>query len=166
MKTYTITIEIEDEVSSNKAFLDSLFSEVEDERQQLKICHKLNEETTKIHRQILEDVIKEIDKDLLRLGVKFHSLAYGEEANRYRGSKAIITFSNGRSYKLYCRQHLSSKIEGIKYCTYTSKPTFFIERSAYSYYTVRDNNNGTIVKRGDILKYMEGGIKEHIKQHV
>ena len=164
MIKYTITIEIENSGNANKDFLNSLFNEVEDEKLQLKNCYKINQETTKIHRQILEDVVRELDKDLSSLGVKFHSIEYGKENNRYKGSKAIITFSNGWSYKLYCRQHLSNKVEGIKYSTYTNKPTFYIERSAYNCYSARDNNNNAIVKKDNILQYMERDIKEHIEK--
>lgn len=164
MIKYTITIEIENGNNTNTEFLNSLFNEVEDEKLQLKNCYKINQETTKIHRQILEDVVGELDKDLLSLGVKFHSIEYDRESNKYKGSKAIITFSNGWSYKLYCRQHLSSKVEGIKYCTYADKPTFFIERSAYNCYSAKDDNNNAIVKKDSILQYMERDIKEHIEK--
>jgi hypothetical protein len=163
MKKYTITVEIEEVKDSSKGFIDSIIDEVREEKHQLSITHKLNKKSTKLHREILNDVISDLNSELERIGAKFENVQYHGDSNHYRASKAIVNFSNSWSYILYCGRFLSSKVEGLKHCTYVDKPDLWLERTKYKNYSVSDGiPKGPTVKADEIIKFMEHDIRTHI----
>jgi hypothetical protein len=163
MKKYTITVEIEEVKDSSKGFIDSIIDEVREEKHQLSITHKLNKKSTKLHREILNDVISDLNSELERIGAKFENVQYHGDSNHYRASKAIVNFSNSWSYILYCGRFLSSKVEGLKHCTYVDKPDLWLERTKYKNYSVSDDiPKGPTVKADEIIKFMEHDIRTHI----
>lgn len=163
MKRYTFTIEIE-EAKSNKDYINSLIDKVAEDKKQLEITYKINEKTTQIHREMFEELINGLNKDLEKIGVSFRDIMFEGNIKHYKKSKAIITFKNHCSYILFFGQLLPNKVEGLKYSTFAGDPKLTIERSAYKSYIARDGRGGTIIKTSeDVLKYMERDIMEHLK---
>ena len=69
-KTYKFSVDVET-TDSNTSFIDGLIDEVTDEKKQLVLTHKINKETTKMHREILLDLADEMNEQLGKVGLKF-----------------------------------------------------------------------------------------------
>ena len=75
MKIYKFTVEIED-YTTGSSFIDGIKSEIQSEKDQLKITHKINEATSVVLKQVLEDFLKPINEELRKVGLEFKDDPY------------------------------------------------------------------------------------------
>lgn len=152
MKTYTITVELEEHKSSG-GFIDSLLSEISEESRQSAITHKINEATSKIHRKVLQDLVKELNEELGKVGLGFQNVEASTErfSNKYIGSRSTIRFTADYSRELSIGAVYDNSFKESKYTTYTGK------------YKLKFGDS-TVKSVEDILSMMRGSVKEHIKR--
>ena len=128
MKTKTYKFEIKiDFPETEGTFLESLRKEVEDDKRQLEMTHKINAETSRIHEKVLKDFIKDVKKeiDAVIKSIVFSKTTY---TNRYHLNRATITLINGHEIELRANPK-DTKVEGTKYTTFSGG--VYIERMIF-----------------------------------
>ncbi len=150
MKTYTITVELEEQ-KSGSGFIDSLLSEISEENRQLAITHKINEATSKIHNEVLQDLVNTLNEELGKVGLNFSKPEYNKgNSNRYSDSVSTIKFNhNIDSYALRIEGVSDRSFKESKYTTYTGK------------YLLKYNGS-TVSNAEEIFSRMRDSVKKHI----
>jgi hypothetical protein len=160
-KTYKFSVDVET-TDSNTSFIDGLIDEVTDEKKQLVLTHKINKETTKMHREILLDLADEMNEQLGKVGLKFDDFQYEGNNNHYKYSmcKAVV---DNRSFVLIIKGSGFGRFEGSKYSTFTGEYNLSLAINSSPYYTANQRDEATTVKDiADIFGRMEHWVKEHI----
>ncbi len=98
MKTYTITIEIE-EVEESIGFIDKLLNQARENKKQLDFATKVNIEAKKLHRESFVEIISKIDKELSRVGISSQEPFFTPGSNGYCPSRVNYVI-NGKTYQL------------------------------------------------------------------
>ena len=75
MKIYKFTVEIED-YTTGSSFIDGIKSEIQSEKAQLELTHKINEAASVVLKQVLEDFLKPINEELKKVGLEFEDDPY------------------------------------------------------------------------------------------
>jgi hypothetical protein len=166
MKTYSFSVEA-DYTNTGKDFIDSILNEIESEKRQLELTYRINRETTAMHRQILVDLVDEINTTLQHVGLKFDRIvADGNGMNQYRGHKAICTFPNEMSWVIVISAHNDHTFKDSKYCTYTG--SYLLRSGSISIPNYTEGANygmqfGRSFKTIDeLLNSMRDSIKTHL----
>ena len=172
MKTYSFSIEA-DYTHTGKDFIDSIRNEIESEKRQLALTYRINAETTKMHRKILEDLVDEINATLVPIGLKFDRISSDKDGmNFYNGHKAVCTFPDGDVWIIVISAQNDHTFKDSKYCTYTgeyllrvghkSKSTL-ISRPTYVEDVPYGTNFGNCFKTIDeLLNSMRDSIKTYL----
>lgn len=159
MKTYEFKIEIP-ELTNGSSFIKQLQAEISDERKQLALTTAINTETTKVHKQILQDLVDTINKELDEVGLGFDEVFnYGKSNNGYRNSKAIIEISSV-SYELSIIGQPEHGFKDSKYVTYTGKYLIGVRRE--------DCIEPSFIKHDEnilnnIFEYFKRDLKKHME---
>lgn len=166
MKNYTYSVDI-DLSHKGESFMDELMSEVNNEKKQSELTYKINKESTKIHREILVDLIAEVNKLIEPHGVSFGEIRQYHNSNEYVNHMAICRFSNGFSCIIMVDGEPHTRFEHSKYTTYTGEHHIKITRKQdHSYQDVRSHDmNGRILNVDDLLDYIRFDLKSHIENN-
>lgn len=118
MKTYTITVEIEEQ-THKLGLLDELLGEIQHEEDQLKITRKINTATMGLHMEILKDVASQINRELEGVGLRFDDFEFSEtDTNCYRRPMCRLVISDF-AFILFINATSDRGFKESKYVTYT-----------------------------------------------
>jgi hypothetical protein len=159
---YTFTIEV-NPFGDGNSFMDKLLDEVNDEKNQLMLTQKINKESSKAHREILSDFVKDINKMIEPHGVSFHDEQISNTTNGYSDYSYVCKFSNGFTSAILITAFSDTSFKDSKYSTYTGEYQIRITRQRESF----RRDYGTIcsgVKNVlDALEYIRFDLKSHIE---
>ena len=168
MKTYTCSVSV-DSFDKHSSLIDSFINEGNENKKQAKLSERINEETTKLHRQILTDFVDEINKQLEKINLSFTNLSYNTKSNEYRESYATCEFRIGLTTKVYYILNIigimDREFKDSKYSTYTGNYDIRIKRSQ-TYF----NRDIILVEKikniDDALNYMKDDIINYITNYL
>lgn len=72
MKTLTFQVKVP-EIEQSGSVLDSIINEAHDEKRRLKVCHKINAESSKQYKKILKGIVKELNSTLTKVGLAYET---------------------------------------------------------------------------------------------
>lgn len=158
-KDYSFNITF-DFANNGNSFLDSLMSEIEDEKRQLELTHKINRQTTQRHLEILGDLVIELNKTLTQIGLEFmtpETTIFGGN-NEYCPSVAKIHIGN-RKWEVKITAESDRNFKDSKYGTYTGDHKILVCHDG-SNYSVSENDGTNIVD--GILNILRSNIKHYL----
>lgn len=168
MKTYKFEVIVNSKNNSNN-ILDNIIQDVNNEKEQLKLTHSINIETSKIHKEILKDFCEELNTKLSKIGLgNFGDIKqglFGRSTTKYECSVArLIGGINHEGVVLSIEGVSNRDFKDSKYLTYTGDFKIFIIDNDSEYYTANQlHKNKTEVKTtDDVIKAMEFSIKEYL----
>lgn len=167
MKTYKFEVIVNSKNNSNN-ILDNIIQDVNNEKEQLKLTHSINIETSKIHKEILKDFCEELNTKLSKIGLgNFGDTRQGlfGRSNKYECSVArLIGGINHRGVVLSIEGVSNKDFKDSKYSTYTGDFKIFIINNDSEDYTANQlHENKTEVKTtDDVIKAMEVSIKKYL----
>jgi len=169
MKHYEFKVSVNVSNDINNCVLDSIISDVESEKNQLKITHAINLETKKVHKKVMEDFCEELNLKLNKIGLGHfgdirQDLAF--TTNSYSNTFARLTTGiNNRGVILRLKGEEDRSFKDSKYTTYTGKYRLYItyNNSFIVYKANQDNDTYTLVETtDDVIRYMESSIKDFL----
>ena len=170
MKNYTFSIDV-DLSHSGSSFMDELLSEVESEKKQLELTYKINRETTRIHKEILTDLISELDDLFENHDARFEKPIQDHTNNCYTNHYAICRFNNGFTCVIMVDGESDYSFKQSKYTTFTGKHRIKITRINERDRRMDGNPsycsdlNGRVKNIDEVLDYIRHDLKCHIENN-
>ena len=162
MKTYSFSVQT-DFVNNGKSFIDSIINEIDSEKQQLRITHAINTETTKLHRQILTDLVDEINSILEPIGLKFNDvIETNSGANQYYNHVAMCNINETSRIAIQISAMNDHTFKDSKYCTYTGAYQLSIGKPKHGGILLGDGNSSSFKTIDEALNLMKRDLKEHM----
>jgi hypothetical protein len=162
-KTYKFSVDVE-MPKTDSSFIDGIIDTVNDEKNQLVLTHKINKETTAMHREILLDLTDEMNEQLEKIGLKFSDFKYEGNNNHYQHSMCKAVVGN-RAFVLFIKASCLGRFEGSKYSTFTGKYSLSLAVNNSPCYMAGQEREASRVNGIDeIFKQMEHWVKEHVHQ--
>lgn len=162
---FTIVIKVE-ESTKKSSFGNDLLDEIQNEKEQLALTQKVNEQVTLAHEQALDIIMQELNRELSVLGIKFESVATSSKnTNGYYQSYGMLLL--GGSYNCVITlnpETYTNKEFPSKYITYNGNYTIQFARTTRRY----ARNVCTFRKTSgsqEILDSMKHDIKEYLKRN-
>lgn len=164
---FKVSVNVSDDISTD--VLDSIISDVESEKKQLKITQAINLETKSVHKWVMEDFCEELNLKLNKIGLGHfgdirQDLAH--TTNSYSNTFARLTTGiNNRGVILKLKGEEDRSFKDSKYTTYTGKYRLYVtyNNGYISYKANQNNDTSTLVETtDDVIRYMESSIKEFL----
>lgn len=163
MKNYSYSIDI-DFSNNGGDFMQSLMAEVEDEKRQLALTRKINAATNELHKNILCDLIVELNKIFKPIGVEFGNVMPSiTEINGYHEHMARCKMHNNQSVTLHISGAYGTNNTDSKYTTYGGKHVLrvLLEYNGILPTHCDARRKGSLVKNiDDILRHCRLPLKE------
>lgn len=162
--SYTFTVEC-DTTNNAESFMDTLLSEVNNEKNQLGLTHKINIETSRTHREILSSLVKEINKVIEPHGAKYYDEQVSNTTNGYSDYTYICNFNNRFSSAIIITACADREFKDSKYSTYTGEYSIRITRFREMISRHSHEIRSSIKNVDDVLKYIRFDLKSHIENN-
>jgi hypothetical protein len=163
MKTYSFSVEA-DYTNTGKDFIDSLLNEIDSEKKQLELTYRINRETTKLHKQILMDLVDEINATLQHVGLKFDRISQYSHSNEYQSHMAICTYQTGYSTIILITANNNEPFKDSKYVTYTGGYDLKIGNYGSTKYEIGMMRD--VTHRFKTINEALNFMRDHLKKHL
>lgn len=165
MKKYSFTITVE-EVISNTSFIDGILSEIDTEKAQLDLTYKINEATSGVLKNVLDDFLHPINAELRKVGLEFsdYNNTSGPERNKMKTHMYKLMLPNTHlSYVIAIVGVPNRKFKESKYITFTGDYKIKLGLNGSKDYTACQMDNLREISNADeVFSQIRDRVKKEI----
>jgi len=170
-KVYEFKVTVKEEVKTS-GFIQDIINEAKEDEAQMDLTRQINKKTRNLHKEILEDSVESLNKELRTVGLEFNHHEYYGGTNGYSSSMMRLDIPNkggfdfsGMSYVLIIAGKSNRDFKHSKYTTFDGDFEIKIARNSHLCYTANQAKRAiSIYDVSEVVNHIKDDVKEYIKK--